>query len=685
MQMNNLFVFIISDDSDLLTKYEPDNLDVIQSAKTILWFCDKVENTQGRVLFYFEFMWKLGILNVVAMVSLDGGRGEILTFTPFPVFKIYELTPEQDFFPDKLKDLHGFPITTIIKTDEPRVFRYKDRHGNQRIGGYASKIFMSFLEKHNATLNEYLIPNDTYVHAENLINLVHKEEITISMHPYRQNGSNVDGSYPARMIKICIMYPAPAEVPADKYLLYSFSSSVWTILGFTAAYIVLTNLWLGRVIRGHLRVDMLLLDSFRALMSQSDIIWTIRKLWKYRMIRLSIVLFSFFISNAYQSLLAGILTTRVFERPVSTKAEMITAGLGIYIIDFEFGFYERGMTPQEFKNLFIPVDTETYNRHRNVLNTTYAYNTPDEKALFLMQQQKFLDRPLFIFSNVCLEAGLLGFLMPRNSPFKDAFNRVLLQCYQSGLYFKWNTDAFTEAVEAGILERFNFHTLIFPCPGLFPSDTFIKEINLPILFIVNSSNYDTKNLLSLNNLFIISIEGHQQDLQSISKCISKFLGILRHGKTILWINYIVQTPFEDTAPYFEYMWTKKVLDVVAIFDSESASNQVFTYNPFPTFKVENISGQRDIFPDKLGNLHGFPITTLIKRDEPRIFRYKDHSGRTKLGGYAAKIFLAFLKKHNATLEEYVIPNTTYLNVRVLANLVADGHVSISMHPYAQVG
>ncbi|CAD7076983.1 unnamed protein product [Hermetia illucens] len=221
--------------------------------------------------------------------------------------------------------------------------------------------------------------------------------------------------------------------------------------------------------------------------------------------------------------------------------------------------------------------------------------------------------------------------------------------------------------------------------GQFPGDTFIKEINSPVLFVVNSSNYDTKNLLSLNNLFIISIEGHQMDLRSISKCISNFVGILRHGKTILWINYIVQTPFEDTAPYFEYMWTKKVLDVVAIFDSESASNQVFTYNPFPTFKVENISGQRDIFPDKLGNLHGFPITTLIKRDEPRIFRYKDHSGRTKLGGYAAKIFLAFLKKHNATLEEYLMPNTTYLNIEALLNLLSGGNVSISMHPYGQLG
>ncbi|CAD7076980.1 unnamed protein product [Hermetia illucens] len=449
----NLFVFIISDDPDLLTKYEPDNLDVIQSAKTILWFRGKVENSQNHVLFYFEFMWKLGILNVVAMFSLDCRCGEILTFTPFPIFKIDELTPEQDFFPDKLKDLHGFPITTIIKTDEPRVFRYKDRHGHQRIGGYASKIFMSFLQKHNATLNEYLIPNDTYVRAKNLINLVHKEKVTISMHPYRQTGSNVDGSYPVRMVKMCVMYPAPAEVRADKYLLYSFSSNVWAILGFTAAYIVLTNFWLGRVIRGHFQVDMLFLDSFRALMFQSYIIWTIRKLWKYRMVRLSIVLFSFFFANAYQSLLAGILTTRVFERPVSTKAEMITAGLGIYNIDFEFGFYEGAITPPEFKNLFILVDTETYNRHRNILNTTFAYTTPDEKALFLMQQQKFLERPLFLFSTVCVETSLSAFLMPRNSPFKDAFNTVLLQCYQSGLYFKWNTDAFREAVEAGILER----------------------------------------------------------------------------------------------------------------------------------------------------------------------------------------------------------------------------------------
>ncbi|CAD7076984.1 unnamed protein product [Hermetia illucens] len=450
---NNLFIFIIRNDPGLLTKCQPNSLDVIRSAKTILWFLEKVDNSQAHALFYFEFMWKLGILNVVAMFSLDCRRGEILTFTPFPVFKIYELTPEQDLFPNKLKDLHGFPITTIIKTDEPRVFRYKDRHGHQRIGGYASKIFMSFLEKHNATLNEYLIPNDTYVRAENLINLVRKHEVTISMHPYRQNGSDVDGSYPVRMVKVCIMYPAPAEVRADKYLLYSFSTSVGIILSFMAGYILFINLWLAKVITDHFQVGILLLDSVRALVFQAYVIWAFRKLWKYRMVRLSIVLFSFFFASAYQSLLAGIFTTRVFERPVSTKAEMITAGLGIYVIDFEFGFYESVLKPPEFKNLYIPVDTETFNRHRNILNTSYAYNTPDEKALFLMQQQNFLERPLFIFSNVCVETVFTGFFMPHGSPFKDAFNTVLLRCFQSGLYFKWDSDAFTEAVEAGILER----------------------------------------------------------------------------------------------------------------------------------------------------------------------------------------------------------------------------------------
>ncbi|CAD7076987.1 unnamed protein product [Hermetia illucens] len=234
-------------------------------------------------------------------------------------------------------------------------------------------------------------------------------------------------------------------------------------------------------------------------------------------------------------------------------------------------------------------------------------------------------------------------------------------------------------------EQFNFHTIIFPCPGQFPSDTFFKEINTPVLFIVNSSNYDTKKLLSLNNLFIIPVEGHQQDLRSILKCISNLEEILRYGKTILWLNYAVQKPFVDTTPYFEYMWENKVLDVVAVFDGEGASNQTFTYNPFPSFKVENISGRQEMFPDKLRDLNGLPITTLIKRDEPRSFKYIDYRGRMKFGGYAAKIFLAFLKKHNATLEEYFMPNSTYLNARVLANLVTDGHVSISMHPYAQLG
>ncbi|CAD7076992.1 unnamed protein product [Hermetia illucens] len=453
---NNLFIISVEghqQDLPSISKCISNFVGILRRGKTILWINYIVRTPFKDTAPYFEYMWTKKILDVVAIFDSESASNQVFTYNPFPTLKVENISGQRDIFPDKLENLHGFPITTLIKRDEPRIFRYKDYNGRTKLGGYAAKIFLAFLKKHNATLEEYLMPNTTYLNIEALINLLSDGNVSISIHPYAQAGLPTDGSYPIGFMDECIMVPAPQEIIPSKYLLVSFPSQVWMLLFVTAILTLTQNLYLNKFMAGKFELGLTLLDIVSGLAVQPFGSGAGNNSWRQRCVRISVVIFGFFIANIYGSRLASAFITKMFQPPLETKEDMIRAKLKILMIQVEFEFLRNTIQPQEFRDLIVPAKVDVVNAYRMFFNNSYGYAVPDDKALFFLLKQKYLKRRLVLYTKVCLATMHVGFNMPRDSPFKDIFSRVLLQTFQSGLYLKWYEDAFDEAVEAGIFTR----------------------------------------------------------------------------------------------------------------------------------------------------------------------------------------------------------------------------------------
>ncbi|CAD7076988.1 unnamed protein product [Hermetia illucens] len=456
LSLNNLFIISVEGhQQDLRSIWKSiSNLEeILRYGKTILWISYIVQKPFEDTTPYFEYMWENKVLDVVAVFDGEGASNQIFTYNPFPSFKVENISSEEEMFPDKIRDLNGLPITTLIKRDEPRSFKYMDYRGRMKFGGYAAKIFLAFLKKHNATLEEYFMPNTTYLNARVLANLVTDGHVSISMHPYAQIGSPYDGSYPTGFISTCIMVPAPQEISPEEYLLVSFPSRLWILLLVTAIFTLFLNLNLNKLITGKFELGLALLDTICGLVVQPFGSGTLSNSWKQRCIRITVIIFGFLMASIYGSRLASVFVTKLFQRPLETKEDMIQAKLKILIIRVDFVAICDRIQPQEFQDLMVPTEADVMAAYRTSSNSSYGYAIPDDKAVFYLLQQKYLNRRLDRFSEVCLVRLLHGFFMPINSPFKTTFNRVILQTFQSGLYFKWRQDVFDEAFEAGIFTR----------------------------------------------------------------------------------------------------------------------------------------------------------------------------------------------------------------------------------------
>ncbi|CAD7076982.1 unnamed protein product [Hermetia illucens] len=165
------------------------------------------------------------------------------------------------------------------------------------------------------------------------------------------------------------------------------------------------------------------------------------------------IIFGFFIVNIYGSRLASVFVTKLFEPPLETKEDMIQAKLKILMVNHEAVYLGNRIQPQEFRDLIVPADVDEVSAYRTLVNSSYGYVVPDDKALFFLLEQKYRKRRVVLYTKVCISTAYLGFYMPMDSPFKIIFTRVILQTHQSGLYSKWYEDAFDETIEAGIHTR----------------------------------------------------------------------------------------------------------------------------------------------------------------------------------------------------------------------------------------
>lgn len=123
-----------------------------------------------------------------------------------------------------------------------------------------------------------------------------------------------------------------------------------------------------------------------------------------------------------------------------------------------------------------------------------------------------------------------------------------------------------------------------------------------------------------------------------------------HSNTKMKIGFFYEnvSNFEEISSVFRWCWSVQMINVIATYTTKWDHVHAFTFNPFGSFNVINItdSSADNYFLSKVDNLHEYPINIFLSHDYQTSFLIKN---KTSLGGPHGKLCCLMLEKMNATL------------------------------------
>lgn len=167
--------------------------------------------------------------------------------------------------------------------------------------------------------------------------------------------------------------------------------------------------------------------------------------------------FGFIVNTIYNAFLGSFLTTTIPGRQINHFQDLDRAHLKIMAIREELDMMDSidATFREKYSKHFTPSDFKVVMRHRDTLNTSYGYVTPQDKWEYYFNQiQRFHNRYTFRVMDEYVYKVALAFPIHENSIFKDAVNKHIHQMRETGVFSKWCKDALFEMMEADLVDAF---------------------------------------------------------------------------------------------------------------------------------------------------------------------------------------------------------------------------------------
>jgi Bacterial extracellular solute-binding proteins, family 3 len=214
----------------------------------------------------FKLLWKFQIFNVNVMFEDENGEVLVKTFMPFNVQNCNDTTPIliskfknetssndiQNFFPEKLKNLHKCPIRISLSNNSvPFTFLKLLKNGSYKIEGIDILIIDALSKQLNFKMNFSYIDDIGYFYengtAKGPLKALLDSEVDVSisgwwLKPSRMNHFSFTTSYLSdRMV---FMIPPGRELTSFEKLVHPFTTCLWTLIigvfvfGFTVIFVI---------------------------------------------------------------------------------------------------------------------------------------------------------------------------------------------------------------------------------------------------------------------------------------------------------------------------------------------------------------------------------------------------------------------------------------------------------------
>ncbi|CAD7076978.1 unnamed protein product [Hermetia illucens] len=404
----------------------------------------------------FKWFWKTGILRVVAIHQASQGSLQVFSYNPFPKMKVFKVTNWNHLYDDRLGNLQGYPIRSIISKELPRSFKYTNREGKEVLGGYTAKIFLAFLKKHNGTLLVIDIGDLDFVYGLSLITLAAEGKVDLLMNQFPCISTDVSCSYPTNQMKMVVLVPTAKPVKVSLYIVLPFEESVWVLLLCSVVILVVVYFFLTRISGRHVSFMEAFVSSIGVIIAIIPTMDYQRISWQSRVIFLLSVVFGVIMNNVYQSVLTSFYTTKIYEKQIETPEEVVEANLTILVNENDWLFLQFAIDSDRFRHQFRPIPYHEANKYRETYNTEFGNLMPDDKADRLLRQQMFFSRPLVRMLRYTMIRIPMVLFMPFYTPYEEAVSRVILQCQETGLLEKWLRDSTEEIMQAESVKRWMF-------------------------------------------------------------------------------------------------------------------------------------------------------------------------------------------------------------------------------------
>ncbi|XP_065367242.1 uncharacterized protein LOC135960000 [Calliphora vicina] len=400
----------------------------------------------------YAWVWKKQFLNTV-LITISNN---IYTLDPYPIQNIVNKTDNwtaTDFFVDYSLNFKGYEVQTMVRHDLPRVFRMSktpgDQNGNE-ISGVSGKLFIAFVKTINATFNDTVKqePDLEALDIRSIIHMVEEKDLEIGVNSYTAMiASLVGASYPMGINDWCIMVPYQNRSPDRVYLQSTFQSYSWYLLLFSVFYITV-GIWLCTP-SWERDLSLSFLQAICSIVLIAPIKLLSLPYIRLRFLFIMLFIMGFFLTNMYNSKMTSNLTMPTAQPQIHTVEDVITANLQIMMMDYEYEKLKEMNFSQKFLDLIIASTKGELDKHRDRFNSSYGYSIQSDRWLFLNKQQRYLKKPLFRLSSICIGPYYHVFPLQRDSHLAKPLQDFILAASQYGFTSFWQSDAFLDALFMG--------------------------------------------------------------------------------------------------------------------------------------------------------------------------------------------------------------------------------------------
>ncbi|XP_004519142.1 uncharacterized protein LOC101452095 [Ceratitis capitata] len=388
----------------------------------------------------FALCWQHGFVNVLILIQQT-----LYTYHPFPAIKVLELRTLSAYY-DKshLEDFQGHPLRSSISNNAPRVYHYTDDDGNLANGGYLYALLLTFIRQHNGTFQEVKMP--TYdLNLTQTIAAFNNRDIDILaellfMYPEYAHSAVVC------IYRTLLMAPYAKPLQSYLYILQPLTRFIWLLIIIAFCYSLIAQMLLSRLRTRRFNFGAALLRIVSGILYLPTFYY--RNCARTQIICAIMLLASgFLLTNFYQTSLASMFITRLYEPQINTIADIAHTNFRLPITKTDAAYLNSlAGVPEIINDRLIEMNPlETYTLLRD-LNTSYVLSSMEDKIMFFMYQQKFLRIPRVKVIDEELAEVPLFIALAHGSPFIQQLNRFLGQIFDTGIFQKMVSDSAEEGI-----------------------------------------------------------------------------------------------------------------------------------------------------------------------------------------------------------------------------------------------